>query len=150
MCIKQPCQSLSEMVCLANKTLGKNVSYKDLNAIKNAFVTDKTITYEQVLEALKKHPCISKDEVLRFFYKEALVGPKTTIDGQQIFRTHLISLIESLENWTGRTMTDETNPLGLLEYLDSYTISIDDIAKYFSSGEGKIAHILNNRAKAED
>jgi hypothetical protein len=138
------------MVCLVNKALGKKVSYKDFNAIKNAFITDKNLTYGQVLEAFKKHPNISRNEVLRLFHREALVDPKVTIDGQAIFRTHLISLIESLESWTGRIMTDATNPMGPLEYLDGYTISIDDIAKYFSSGEGKIAHILKNKANAED
>ena len=152
MCIKQQHQSLSEMVCSANKALGKNIAYKSFNAVKSAFTTDRCITYGQILEAAKKHPKISKSEVIRLFHRETLVDPKVTIDGQAIFRTHLISLIESLESWTGRIMTDATHPMGPLEYLEGYTISINDIADFFSSeeGQGKIAHILKNKANAED
>ena len=137
---------------MVNKALGKNIAYKSFNVIKAAFTTDRYITYGQLLEAAKKHPKISKSEVLRLFHREALVGPEATIDSQAIFRTHLISLIDGLENWTGRIMTDATNPMGPLEYLEGYTISINDIADFFSleEGQGKIAHILKNKANAED
>lgn len=150
MCVKPPTKSLAEMVTLVNQTLGKKVSYKHFCAVKNAFITDQTITYGQILEAFKKHPSISNTEVLRFFKREALVGPEALIEGQAIFRTHLITLIEALEDWTGRKMTDDNNPWGPLEYLDGYTISIENIAEFFATGEGKIAHILRNHLEAEN
>ena len=150
MCIKNQNKSLAEMVTLVNQALGTQVPYKCFNAVKNAFITDKTITYGQVLEAFKKHPDISKTAVLRLFKREALVGPEALIEGQAIFRTHLISIIEALEEWTSRQMTDENDPYGPLAYLEDYTISIDNIADFFATGEGKIAHIIRNKNKAEN
>ena len=150
MCIKTPNKSMAEMVELVNQALGTNVPYKKFVNIKNAFMTDKVITYGQVLEAFKKHPALSKNEVLRLFKKEALVGPETSIDGQQIFRTHLTTLVEALEDWTGKEMCNYNNHQGPLADYDGKGVTIEDIAIFFATGEGKIAEIKEQNNKAED
>jgi hypothetical protein len=129
----------------------KDISYRTFNSVKNAFTDDQTITFEEVLGAFNRHPSISKDEVLRLFRREAVVGPEATIEGQQINYLHLIFLVEALEDWTGKTMSSGHNPWGPLDYLDDYSISIGDIADFFSTDGGKIAHIKKNlQATAED
>lgn len=138
------------MLTKANEVCGTSVSYKVFEPVKNAFSKGKKITYEEVEAAVKKHPKVSQAEVIRLFQKECLADETAEISGQKIFRTHLISLVEGLEDYTGIPMCNEHNPYGPLADYDDQGITIADIAKFFATGDGKIAEIRRNFNKAEN
>ena len=138
------------MLAKANEVCGTSVSYKVFEPVKNAFSKGKKITYEEVEAAVKKHPRVSRTEVIRLFQKECLADETAEISGQKIFRTHLISLVEGLEGYSGIPMCNEHNPYGPLADYDDQGICVGDIAEYFSSKQGKIAQIKAQINKAEN
>lgn len=137
-------KSLAEIIDEANKIVGKQISYKVFEPIKHAF-SRQELSLEDVIRAFKNHPLISHEEVLCLFKRECLADKTVEISSQQIFRPHLITIVENLERWTGIEMCNEANRQGPLVDYDDQGVTIDDIAYYFSTGfktgEGKVAEI---------
>lgn len=151
MCIKFDKKPLTEMVSRANHMLGTNISYTTFVGVKSAFTSGYELMFGEIQEAFKKYPKISKAEVLRLFKRETLAHPETLISGQSIFRTHLITIVEALEKWTGLEMCNDNNHYGPLADYDDKGITVEDIAIYFATGEGRVAEIKKTiETKAEN
>lgn len=94
-------------------------------------------------KTIAEFPRLHKSQVIRLFENVANVKKSDSISGGKIFRPTLISLIESLEAYTGRRMLKE-NSLAPLRYLEDTNeksiakpfkvrdITIEDIADFFS------------------
>lgn len=151
MCIKFDKKPLTEMVSRANHMLGTNISYTTFVGVKSAFTSGYELMFEELKGAFKKYPAISKEEVIRLFKRETLAHPETLISGQSIFRTHLITIVEALEKWTGLEMCNDNNHYGPLADYDDKGITVEDIAIYFATSEGRVAEIKKTiETKAEN
>ena len=98
-------------------------------------------------ETIAEFPRLHKSQVIRLFENVANVKKSDSISGGKIFRPTLISLIESLEAYTGRKMLEKSSPdkpYAPLRYLEEANeksiakpfkvrdITIEDIADFFS------------------
>lgn len=93
-------------------------------------------------ETIAEFPRLHKKQVIRLFENAANVKKSDSISGGRIFRPTLISLIESLEAYTGRKMLEDSlAPLRYLEEVNEQNVSkpfkvrdikIEDIADFFS------------------
>ena len=106
-------------------------------------------------KTIAEFPRLHKSQVIRLFENVANVKKSDSISGGRIFRPTLISLIESLEAYTGRKMLEDS--LAPLRYLEEANenrkkiikssknkeITIEDIADFFSEREDrKIEHLI--------
>lgn len=93
-------------------------------------------------KTIAEFPRLHKSQVIRLFENVANVKKSDSISGGRIFRPTLISLIESLEAYTGRKMLEDSlAPLRYLEEVNEQNVSkpfkvrdikIEDIADFFS------------------
>ncbi len=93
-------------------------------------------------KTIAEFPRLHKKQVIRLFENVANVKKSDSISGGRIFRPTLISLIESLEAYTGRKMLEDSlAPLRYLEEVNEQNVSkpfkvrdikIEDIADFFS------------------
>lgn len=93
-------------------------------------------------KTIAEFPRLHKKQVIRLFENAANVKKSDSISGGRIFRPTLISLIESLEAYTGRKMLEDSlAPLRYLEEVNEQNVSkpfkvrdikIEDIADFFS------------------
>ena len=93
-------------------------------------------------KTIAEFPRLHKSQVIRLFENAANVKKSDSISGGRIFRPTLISLIESLEAYTGRKMLEDSlAPLRYLEEVNEQNVSkpfkvrdikIEDIADFFS------------------
>lgn len=111
-------------------------------------------------KTIAEFPRLHKSQVIRLFENVANVKKSDSISGGRIFRPTLISLIESLEAYTGRKMLEKSSPdkpYAPLRYLEEANenrkkiikssknkeITIEDIADFFSEREDrKIEHLI--------
>ena len=117
------------------KALGAE-NAKKLLAIAPAILTT------ELDETIAEFPRLHKKQVIRLFENAANVKKSDSISGGRIFRPTLISLIESLEAYTGRKMLEDSlAPLRYLEEVNEQNVSkpfkvrdikIEDIADFFS------------------
>ena len=99
------------------------------------------ITIAELEETVERYPLLHKEQILRLFKNEAMVGPKVKIDSTAINRPHLISLVEMLEDYTGLKVTDDSQ--APLRYLDerSRTLTVEDLAEFFAHCPSRIITI---------
>lgn len=140
-------KSFSEMVHEANRRCNTCIPCEKLAPIKRSFTKGSSITIDEICEAFRKYPKISEEEILRFFKKEAWANAKDEISGQKISRPYLIDIVYAFEAYTGRKMSNDTNPVGPLADYDDQGITLSDIAKFFATGDGKIAEIKKQKAE---
>lgn len=105
------------------------------------------ITLGELDKTIETFPSLTKEQVLRFFQKEAMANEKVRIDSAFITRPALITLVERLEDYTGLRMTDDTDaPLAYLDRRDP-TLTIGDVADYFSEQQtSKIRQIIVDKS----
>ena len=105
----------------------------------------RAILLSELEDTVKEFPILHKKQVIRLFEKCACVRKEDSIDGGRMMRPTLISLVEKLEAYTGRKITQDNDaPLRYLEDAcdPDETITIEDIADYFSERkERKISKI---------
>ena len=99
------------------------------------------ITISELEETIESFPLLRKEQILRFFKTETLASPKALLDSAAITRPQLITLVETLEDYTGLKVTDESQ--APLRYLDekSSTLTIEDVAEFFSHCPSRIITI---------
>ena len=99
------------------------------------------ILVSELNETAENYPHLTAVQVLRFFKNEALADGNVLLDSTGITRPMLIELVEALENYTGLRITDDSE--APLRYLDerSRTLTINDIAEYFSYSPSRIMSI---------
>lgn len=134
-------ECLLKMLERANAECGTRVNYSVFRQIKSAFAKGTEITYEEICDALRKAPSITKDEVLRLFKAEALASPEVEISSNYLCRVHLIDLIFCLEDYTGRMMTDTHCCYDPIEAYDNKGICVNNIAEFFATGGGIVGEI---------
>ena len=134
-----PKDLLRKLIAEANRTYETKVPYKTLQKISSA------ILVSELDETVMNHPRIQTKQVIRLFEQQARANKNSEISSTEIFRTHLISLVEDLEEYTGKTLCDYNLHEGPLAHLDDKGITIMDIAKYFAGKEGKVSEILAHR-----
>ena len=109
-------------------------------------------------KTIAEFPRLHKSQVIRLFENVANVKKSDSISGGRIFRPTLISLIESLEAYTGRKMLEKSSPdkpyapLHYLEVANEQSIAkpfkvrditIEDIADFFSERiNRRIEHLI--------
>lgn len=105
------------------------------------------ITIGELEETVERFPLLHKNQILRFFKNEAMAAPQTLIDSTAITRPQLISLVESLEEYTGLKVTDDSQ--APLRYLDerSHTLTVEDLAEFFAHCPSRIITIQSSREK---
>lgn len=119
---------------------------------RNAYKLAKmgsAILVSELDETVESFPRLSQEQVLRWFKREALVGPEVKLDSTGITRPMLIELVEALEDYTGLQLSDEKNLQAPLRYLDeiSQTLTIEDVAEYFSGSPSRIMSIRTKDRK---
>lgn len=98
-----------------------------------------------------EYPRLHRKQVIRLFETHACISKDTTISGGAITRPYLIDLVDLLESYTGRKLSD--NSLAPLAYLEracekGEVITIMDIADFICAKEGrKIGKILSRIAR---
>ena len=106
----------------------------------------RAILLSELEDTVKEFPVLHKKQVIRLFEKCACVRKEDSIDGGRMMRPTLISLVEKLEAYTGRKITQDNDaPLRYLEDAcdPGETITIEDIADYFSERkERKISKLI--------
>lgn len=133
-CVLSAFLDKSEIVKVLTPELGKENAQK-LSKLGSA------ILVSELDETVEAFPRLSQKQVLRFFKAEALAYPKAKLDSTVITRPMLIELVEILEEYTGIQLTDDSD--APLRYLDnvSQTLTILDVAEYFSGSPSRITCI---------
>lgn len=135
--------------------LPTKVLRKTLLAIKNkyGYHTDLRILCKiaplvrigSLPEVMQTRNPLTQKLVLDYFEEKACCPAGVSISGQFITRPYLIALVEQLEQCTGRRLTDHSQaPLRYIEEAceADETITIADVAEFFTQNDGKIRQIL--------
>ena len=138
-CSILPGYVLRRLVTEANKTYGTNVPYKAFKKIASA------ILIAEFDDTVMNYPRLHTKQVIRLFEKQARANKNSEISSQEIFRTHLISLVEDLEEYTKKSLCDYNLKQGPLAHLDDKGVTVKDIAAFFAGKEGKVSEILASR-----
>lgn len=101
------------------------------------------ITISELEDTIKDFPSLRKEQILRFFQSESLASNNVILSSTYITRPALITLVEVLEDYTGRRLLDASDaPLAYLDALDD-KLTVGDLADFFAGyPDNRIAGIL--------
>lgn len=121
--------TIQSIVDRVNKQYGTNADGKKIAKLSSCFLI------EEMPEVIKEYPHLHKRQVIRLFEQQCLTKKVARLDSSAITRPYLIDLVESLEDYTGMKMTDDSD--APLAYLDQKcgTLDIEDIGDFFSGRE---------------
>ena len=107
------------------------------------------ILVSELEQTVKNCPHLTKEQVLRLFDKVAHVNPQDNIHGGRILRGLLIDLVASLEAYTGKKISQDTDaPLVYLEDArdTGEVITVEDFAEFFSDSGTKLQKLIEKSA----
>lgn len=128
-----------------------NDKYKTNVDAKNLYKLGRAILFCELGKIFAEYPCLHRKQVIRLFETHACIKKNADISGAAITRPHLIDLVDLLETYTGRRLSDNSStPLAYLERAceKGEVITIMDIADFICAKEGcKIGKILSRIAR---
>lgn len=112
------------------------------------YAIGRGILLSELEQTIAEYPVLHKKQVLRLFEKEAYVRKDSPIDGGLIPREILLHIVDMLESYTGRVLSQDCNsPLRYLEEacakLKMEPLVIEDFADYFAERKNrKISQLI--------
>ncbi len=128
-----------------------NAKYNTSVDAKKLYKLGRAVLICELGNIFAEYPRLHRKQVIRLFETQAHAGKDADISGTAITRPHLIDLVDLLETYTGRKLSDNSStPLAYLERAceKGEVITIMDIADFICAKEGrKIGKILSRIAR---
>lgn len=128
-----------------------NAKYNTVVDAKKLYKLGRAVLICELGNIFAEYPRLHRKQVIRLFEAHACIKKDADISGAAITRPHLIDLVDLLETYTGRKLSDNSStPLAYLERAceKGEVITILDIADFICAKEGrKIGRILSRIAR---